>query len=272
MAQLLTASWKERGMGPPRGCIGLLASLIIAAPSALGEVTAFSFPLDVNSATLTYTMRVYAGNTPIGEPLLDISGSAGMDGNFAGNLYHEGSSISQIELGWLTGGITAPIYQQGYVDGLHLEVFVQDMTIICPPIPALDVGPTGDFSDASYRLGWGPETSVVAKVGDLVNYRIGFGLYPITTQAPLQGNVTMSGGATSLDFTFRATEWEYIGDDVPGLDYTIWGSAAVMISVPEPGTLCWMGLGLIAAGPVISRRWPVMVCPRRPAFAFGVLP
>jgi hypothetical protein len=199
-------------------------------------------------------MRVYAGNAPIGDPLLDISGSAGMDGNLVGNLYHEGSSISQIELGWLTGGITAPIYEQGYVDGLHLEVFVQDMTIICPPTPALDVRPTGDFSDADYRLGWGPETSVMAKVGDLVSYRIGFGLYPITTLAPLQGNVTMSGGATTVDFTFQATEWEYVGDDVPGLDYTIWGQAVVTISVPEPGGLWGMILGLIATGRLTFRR------------------
>jgi hypothetical protein len=233
------------------GCV--LHVLVWASP-ARGAETPFNFDFGPTNATVTYALKLYEGWGTSGNLVLDLTGSAPAQGNVSGTVWHTGDTIEQIQIASWTGGIaTKPIYVDTYLNGSHVELIISDATVITGPSAVLSAGPGGTFHDPSYFSAWGPETDGEVILADLIHYDLGNMLpkYPFHSHVPLDGSVAYQGESLVLGMSYSIADWTYLGNDIPGFDYTAWGGATVTLNVPEPTSLALVALGVL---PLLRRR------------------
>jgi len=231
--------------------LGCAAALFLFASAALGEETPYNFPLDERNISLGYTVRIHEGYGTGGDVVFELSGSVGGYGNVNGVLYHDGDDISQMEIELLTAGLNEPFYLDGYVEGIHLEAWTGDVTVIGWSTYRIDVAPSGDFFH-DYKASFGPETDpIMVRVADFLEFEIPVYHFPKFDGYPLNGNVTMTQGQPFLNLSMELGDSAYLGDLVPDLDYTFWGGLTITIAVPEPASLAALALGGLG---VLQRR------------------
>ncbi|MBN1344301.1 MAG: PEP-CTERM sorting domain-containing protein [Phycisphaerae bacterium] len=229
----------------------LTVSLFLLTSSvALADPIGFDYDFDEQNATLSYTLRIYEGNGPYGTPILSIIGSTGMAGNLTGTVFTTGDAATQIQLDGMTANTTAPLYTDTYIEGLHVELLVEELGIIYWPDPVTTVNSLGDFYYYQ-KSSYDPNTKITATLADFIEYDVSVSPYPDYEYIPLYGNVAMIGDEPRIDLSMASTGWIYVGDSVPEMDYTVWGRLELTLSVPEPASLVLLALPLMT---VLRRR------------------
>lgn len=219
----------------------IVVVVLLVASAAFADAVPFAYDFDQRNGTLGYNLRIYEGVGPYGTPILDMTGSTGMAGSLSGTVFTSGGAVSDIQLDALTTNITAPLYTDAYLDGVHVELLVDELGIIYWPDPVTNVNSLGDFY-YSQKASYDPNTSITATLADFIDYEVTVSPYPDYEYIPLYGHVEMVNGDPRIDLSMTSTGWIYVGSSVPDMDYTVWGRLEFSLSVPEPTSLTLLAM------------------------------
>jgi hypothetical protein len=225
-------------------------SLVLISPS-LGEVFPFDWTLTKSNVDVMFTIRIYEGyppapNTP---PLLELEQALQGTGRLAGYANVDGGYATSVRIQSFSLQVEDPFYVDGYVQGVHLELWVDRIGLIGYSGSDIPTSQTGHFGTSAFNAGFDPNSICRGRIGDLAVLPFDpQPQFPHTHLYPISGDLTIANGVSSMDFFSDSTTrmcW-----DLGGLYYTFDFGVVLDCSVPEPTSVLVIALGL----PALLRR------------------
>ncbi len=222
-------------------------------PEAVASATFFGYSSDKTNAWLDFSFTVFKGSVSAGDVRFQQSGCVDVSATINGVAYHDGGLINQIEIEQLTATLPAPFHLDGYVDGIHMELYVEDAGLIGWSTPRSDVTSTGGFTYKRYSVSLTPESGPIWMLLENVmqyDFPLYYVTFPFADNYTLAGNVRIDDEVPSIE-TRTSSSWTTA---FPGTDYNIKASVALWITVPEPGAIGLLILLLPLAATIRNRR------------------
>jgi hypothetical protein len=235
-----------------------LSALLLCAASASADVISFDQTLTEDQVIVTAWARIYEGHGISGTPVLEMNTSPPGHGSIYGTVNSSSNEIDSITIRHLyVRSDDTDIRLSGSIGSTSVEIRVTNAYFDSYHVWTLPVDvSTGDFHGDDLSAAFVYPTLASITLGGLITYEVPpltFPPYypPYQPGSPYQflighldGNVEMHGTTPTVNsVVWSGSWWEYIGNYIPGVDYSLQWGLNIDPAVPEPATLSVLALG-----------------------------